>query len=207
MRSQYGGIKLNILMIVLLGATIATGYVMWKQRSQQSIITHGYGSPQLNTRQQKNKISKPFTDGLTQPISTKKSEPDDTGAGITNVEIFNVDINNDNAPDRITKTHHESGTAHFWDEYKIELNQDGKFRNITPNGFRSTVGAECALQQLQFVFKPQFYVIKISRPWRDSWDSPSMATRTIYTIKDNKLVAGQSEQMGQVCDVTELFEK
>lgn len=207
MHSEYGGIKLNILMIVLMGALIAVGYFLWNQKSKNIGANLGMGSPQIQRAQINKNINTPFTDGLGQAMSSTKYEPDETGAGITSNEIFQVDINKDGTPDRITRTHHESGTAHFWDEYKIELNQGGKFKNITPSGFRTTVGAECALQQLQFVFAPQFYVIKISRPWRDSWDTPSMATRTIYTFKDNKLVAGQPEQLKSVCDVTELFEK
>lgn len=207
MRSQCGGIKLNLLLIVLLGALIALGYILWKQKSEYTGANFGTGSPQIHRKPIQENINTPFTDGLKQPFSEQNQEPDETGAGVTNIKIFKADINNDGLSDRITKTHHESGTAHFWDEYKIELNQNGKFRNITPNGFRTTVGAECALQQLQFVFTPQFHVIKISRPWRDSWDTPSMATRTIYTIKDNKMVAGQPEQLEPVCDVTELFKK
>lgn len=207
MHSERGGIKLNMLLIVLMGALIATGYMLWNQKSENTGVNFGAGSPQIQRTPQKRNINVPFTDGLTQAVSTTKQAPDETGAGVTNTEIFAADINNDGAFDRITKTRHESGTAHFWDEYKIELNQNGKYKNITPNGFRTTVGTECALQQLQFIFEPKFYVVKISRPWRDSWTSPSMATRTIYTIKDNKLVAGQPEQLKSVCDVTELFEK
>ena len=122
-----------------------------------------------------------------------------------NFETFNTDINGDKVPDRITKIRHESGTAHFWDEYKIELNQDGRYRDITPKGLRTTVGAECALQQIQFQYKPNFKIIKISRPWRDSWTGPSMATRTIYTLENNKLVPDAGENLGTVCDVSELF--
>lgn len=207
MHSQCGGIKLNMLLIVLMGALIAMGYILWNQRSENTGENFGAGSPQIQRNPKQRNIKTPFTDGLKQAISEQKQAPDETGAGVTSIKIFQTDINNDGISDRITKTHHESGTAHFWDEYKIELNQNGKYKNITPNGFRTTVGAECALQQLQFVFSPRFQVIKISRPWRDSWDSPSMATRTIYTIKDNKLVAGKPEQLQSVCDVTELFEK
>ncbi|MBO5740325.1 MAG: hypothetical protein J6R52_04670 [Alphaproteobacteria bacterium] len=207
MHSQCGGIKLNMLLIVLMGALMATGYMLWNQKSESMGTNFSAGSPQIQRPPQQENVNTPFTDGLIQAISIKKHEPDETGAGVTSTEIFAVDINNDGSLDRITKTHHESGTAHFWDEYKIELNQKGKYRNITPNGFRTTVGAECALQKLQFVFKPKFYVVKISRSWRDSWDTPSMATRTIYTIQNNKLIAGQPEQLESVCDVTELFKK
>jgi hypothetical protein len=107
--------------------------------------------------------------------------------------------------DKITKTHNENGTAHFWDDYKIELNKNGTWRNITPKGLRTTQGSECALQKVQFKFSPVFQVIKISRPWVESWTNPSTATKTVYTLKDDKLQVTSTEKMKTVCDVTELF--
>lgn len=207
MKSENGGIALNLTLIVLVSALCGLAYIMWMRQPEKETINTSRVTGQFNTTNQKQEITPPFTDGLPQAASVETYEPDETGAGITKSEIFNIDINNDGTPDRITKTRNESGTAHFWDEYKIELNLNGRYKNITPNGFRTTVGAECALQQLQFQFKPEFHVIKISRPWRNSWDSPSMAVRTVYTIKDNKIIASTPEKLGTVCDVTELFKK
>ena len=68
-----------------------------------------------------------FSDGLTRPDLVETYTMDETGSGVTKKEIFNLDINNDDFIDRITRTRHENGTAHFWYEYKIELNKNGVF--------------------------------------------------------------------------------
>lgn len=208
MKSERGGIALNLTLIVLIAALCALGYMLWARQSSNNTAQGTNMSGEFNlSKQNKQSETYVFSDGLGTAESVKTDNPDETGAGVVKTEIFNIDLNNDKIPDRITKERHETGTAHFWDEYKIEINQNGRYKNITPDGFRTTVGAECALQKLQFKFKPKFQVIKISRPWRDSWDTPSMATRTVYTLKDNKMIAGTPEKMGTVCDVAELFKK
>ena len=208
MKSEHGGIALNLTLTVLIAALCGLGYILWIRQSPQKTGHMTKASGEFNMPQKNKQLNTyVFTDGLRMANAIKTDEPDETGAGVVKTEVFDIDLNDDDIPDRITKERHESGTAHFWDEYKIEINQNGRYKNITPNGFRTTVGAECALQQLQFHFKPKFQVVKISRPWRDSWDAPSMATRTVYTLKDNKMVAGTPEEMGTVCDVAELFEK
>ena len=208
MKSERGGIALNLILTVLIAALCGLGYVLWVRQSSDKTV---YGSKTSGDfdfpEQNKKSATYVFSDGLGTAESVKTDNPDETGAGLVKTEIFNVDLNNDKIPDRIIKERYESGTAHFWDEYKIEINQNGRYKNVTPDGFRTTVGAECALQKLQFQFKPKFQVVKISRPWRDSWDAPSMATRTVYTLKDNRMIAGTPEKMGIVCDVAELFKK
>ncbi|MBQ8368196.1 MAG: hypothetical protein IJX43_04035 [Alphaproteobacteria bacterium] len=205
MNSERGSVVLNVLLVIMLGLIVGLGYLLWIKNSQPETRAHGTASPQVAVR---NNISGEFTDGLGRANDTTQNPLDETGAGIATIEVFSVDINDDKIIDRITRTHNENGTAHAWDEYKIELGRGGgAWRDITPDGFRTTQGAECALQKLQFVFQPKFRVIKISRPWIQSWDSPSMAKRTEYIMQDNKLVAQDSVDVGAVCDVSELFSK
>lgn len=146
-----------------------------------------------------------FNDGLNQPNTTIEYQLNEFGEGISNAEIFSVDINGDNRKDRISRRLYENGTAHFYYNYKIELNTGNGYMDITPDDFRTTEGAECALQKLKFVFIPQFTVIKISRPWNESWTTPTNATKTIYTLVDNELKLTQTIQMGSVCNVSDLF--
>lgn len=146
-----------------------------------------------------------FSDGLGTPDESIQGELDEFGAGIDSIEKFRRDINNDGLVDLITRTHVATGTAHDYHEYKIELNNGGKMVDITPDGFRTTHGAECALRLIQFHFKPTFSATIISRPFEDTWVTPSMASRTKYSLNGGKITAGAPEKLSRVCDVTELF--
>lgn len=146
-----------------------------------------------------------FSDGLTNPDFIKTYPLDEFGAGIAERAIFDVDINKDGRPDRITRTRNENGTAHFYYEYKVELNQNGNFIDITPDNFRTVEGAECALQKLQFVFVPRFHVVKISRDWSETWATPTMARRTVYTINNNVFNASAPENLKVICNVADMF--
>ncbi|MBQ8255922.1 MAG: hypothetical protein IJY99_03085 [Alphaproteobacteria bacterium] len=205
MKSQNGSIALNIMSILAVGALIALVYVLWTKDTSKEQKTPSEYIPQPERTQPKYEPNNVFTDGLTTPKESTEYELDDMGAGIASTDVYYQDINGDGVQDRITKTRNENGTAHYWEDYKIELNQNGRWRNITPDGFRTTEGAECSLQKIQFVFKPKFEVIKISRPWRESWTTPSMATKTIYKMQGDKLVAESTQEVGEICDVAELF--
>ncbi len=146
-----------------------------------------------------------FPDGLINPAMTKHGALNEYGEGMAVENVFNRDINNDGRIDRITRRRIENGTAHFYYDYKIELNNGNGYTDITPNPMRTTEGAECALTKIQFSFEPEFQIIKISRPWQDSWDTPTMASKTTYTLKDNELHAAASVSMRTVCDVATLF--
>lgn len=146
-----------------------------------------------------------FSDGLGTPDETTRGELDEFGAGIDSVEKFRRDINNDGVSDLITRTHVATGTAHDYHEYKIEMNVGGKMVDITPDGFRTTHGAECALRLIQFHFKPTFGATIISRPFEDTWNTPSIASRTQYRLSANKITAGAPEKLSRICDVAELF--
>ncbi|MCL2748575.1 MAG: hypothetical protein FWE50_00685 [Alphaproteobacteria bacterium] len=146
-----------------------------------------------------------FNDGLGNPDNIQRFELDEDGTGLASIETFNVDINGDGIKDKITKSRFENGTAHFHYDYKIELNLDGQFTDITPAGFRTVEGADCSLQKLRFSFYPDFQVIKISRDWEDTWVTPTMATKTIYRLKDNKLEIASTSALKKICNVSDLF--
>lgn len=146
-----------------------------------------------------------FDDGLRNPVSVTRHELDEFGEGLASVEVFAPDVNNDGQKDRITKSRYENGTAHFYYDYKIELNVGSDFVDITPDNFRTVEGSECALQKLRFVFIPEFQVVKISRPWKDTWTTPTPATRTVYKMTGNKLKEASSKQLKEICNVSDLF--
>lgn len=208
MKTENGNIALNIMTIIALGAIGVLVYMLWTQNKQQNIMTDT-GEDVIPVIEEVKKVTYTpdgvFIDGLDEPVESTQYELDETGSGIASNDIYYHDINGDGHKDRITKTRNENGTAHYWEDYKIELNKDGRWRDITPDGFRTTEGAECSLQKLQFTFEPKFQVVKISRPWRESWSTPSMATKTIYKMHGDELVAETTQQVGEVCDVAELF--
>lgn len=147
-----------------------------------------------------------FSDGLSNPTSSTNFAPDDLGAGVTNISVFEYDINSDGRNDRITRTHVETGAAHFYDEYKLELNRgNGEYIDVTPKNFRTSGGADCALDKIKFEFTPNFRVIRISRPWRDTWDTPTAAVRTVYALSNGEMIPVGKSDMGVVCDVSQLF--
>lgn len=149
--------------------------------------------------------SSDFSDGLTNPDSVTTYELEEDGFGIAEKSIYYVDINQDNKNDRITRTFNETGTAHSYYEYKIELNLDDKFVDITPENFRTVNGADCDLQLIQFIFKPQFKINMISRDLGETWIEPTTAKKTTFKISDDKLQAGETKTLHTVCDVKELF--
>lgn len=203
---QSGNITLNILLIILLIVIAVLIYFLSGGQMPKIGQSGGTQSPDMPVSTDRNSTTNSvFSDGLSNSSFSEKYKLDEFGTGVSEKDIFDVDINGDGRNDRITRTRHENGTSHFYYQYKIELNQNGKFVDITPDGFRTTEGAECALQKLQFKFKPEFQVIKISRDWQDSWDTPTMATKTIYNIEKGSLQQVNVERMKTVCDVSDLF--
>ncbi len=201
LNSQRGGATLTILLVILCVVIVALIYFLGGGTSNRIGKTHGTDTPaNVSTTPDDGGV-----DGLGTADEIQTFPLDEFGAGISKTEIFNRDINGDGQMDKITRTHHENGTAHSYDEYKIELNNNGKMVDITPDGFRTVIGTECALQQLHFTLRPDFGVVKISRPWDTSWTTPTMAVKTIYNISDNKLNVTESHDMRVVCDVAELF--
>jgi hypothetical protein len=146
-----------------------------------------------------------FTDGLENPVSVHKFAPDEFGEGVVEVATFSYDIDGDGRPDKISRARRETGTAHFQYIYKVELNNGEKLINITPKDFFTVEGAECAHQKIQFSFKPDFSITKISRPMGEDWDTPTQSTKTVYTLWNNNLHIAETLEYKTVCDVAELF--
>jgi len=146
-----------------------------------------------------------FSDGLTNPDSVTKYQLDEFDVGVSEKNIYYADINHDNKPDRITRTFTETGNAHSYYEYKIELNQDGKYIDITPENFRTVSGADCDLQLIQFVFRPQFRIILISRDMGETWIDATLAKKQVFQISENKLKQTETKILRKVCDVKNLF--
>lgn len=205
-KEQSGNIVLNILLIIMFLIIAFLIYILAGGKVPKISSTSGIQSPDMPTQNvNAAQTGGAFSDGLNNPSFSDQYPLDEFGAGIAEKDIFDVDINGDGKNDRITRTRNENGTSHFYYQYKIELNKNGTFTDITPSGFRTTEGAECALQKLQFRFSPVFEVIKISRKWQDSWDTPTLATKTTYKFNDGQLEQVSSQQMKSICDVTDLF--
>lgn len=205
-KQESGSITFSILMILMLLVIAFLVYILMGGELPKKTKTIGVTSPSQNLYEDKSDISGgEFSDGLINPSFSEKYSLDEFGVGIASKEIFDYDINDDGKNDRITKTKHENGTDHFWYEYKIEVNQNGNFIDVTPSGFRTTEGADCALQKLKFIFKPDFRVIKISRKWEESWVKPTMAKKTTYAFSGKNLQEIESENLKEICDVSELF--
>ncbi len=201
-RQKYKNI-ITISVMILLTAVILLFYFFTINSKKQNDITDTTSN--IYTQQYNNDIElnlSDFNDGL--------GHPDNRINQIINnqtytIDTFNRDINSDGKIDKITRTHIENETAHFYDEYKIELNIDGILYNITPDDFRTINGADCALQLLHFTFNQNFGVKKISRPWQDTWDTPTMATKTEYRLYKNTLKITENQPLTTICDVSELF--
>lgn len=187
-----------ILAIVVLGALSYVLYTTYTKQKTETPPTPVFSDEFINN-------NSGFSDGLTNPDSVTKYPLDEYDVGIAEKSIYLADINNDNKPDRITKTFFETGNAHSYYEYKIELNQNGKFIDITPEKFRTISGADCDLQLVQFVFKPQFKVILISRDLGETWLDPTTAKKQIFKLSENKLQKTETKTLRKVCDVKELF--
>jgi len=147
-----------------------------------------------------------FSDGLTNPDSIIKYDLNEFDTGVAEKSIYYADINNDGTKDKITRTFIETGNAHAYYEYKIELKIGDKYVDVTPKNFRTTNGASCDLQQIKFSFKPKFKVTIISRAMGDLWNTPTMAYKQTFTLSsDNKIQASNKTKLRSICDVKELF--
>ena len=210
-KNQSGNVFVTILLIIMFIIIGILIYILAGGPVPKISTSFGVQSPNMPEQTSSESASNvtysgEFSDGLnTTPDFYEQYQLDEFGSGTSERAIFDIDINRDGRNDRITRTRVENGTSHFYYQYKIELNQNGNFIDITPDGFRTTEGAECALQKLQFQFKPDFRVIKISRDWQDSWDTPTVATKYVYEIENDSLNQISAEQMKSVCDVSDLF--
>ncbi len=210
MKQQRGSVALNILLIIMLIIIGVLIYLLARGDKAQTGQTFGINSPDAAqvTDEQNRPVTTAaeFTDGLGSPNTSFGTDLDEMGAGIASTDIFDRDINGDGRPDRITRTRIENGTSHYYYEYKIELNNGAQYIDITPPEFRTVEGADCALKKIQFVFEPDFSAIVISRPLRDTWTTPTRATKTTYAISGGKMNISSTAQLKTICDVTQLFE-
>lgn len=200
MKTEYtkSGTWRIILLIVLFVVGIILIYIVGADKtSNENILDSGPIATNLVS-------DKTFSDGLENPSNVRRFEPDDYGVGVTEIAEYVYDINHDGRPDRITRSRVENGTAHFQYVYKIELNDGQTYTDITPNGFYTVEGSECAHQKLQFSFKPDFSVIKISRPMGDDWNTPTQSTKTTFAIRGQRIHTVSSIEYKTVCDVAEL---
>ncbi len=202
--SQSGRMGIALIIIGLIIAVGGLTYVLWMGRQSRPIPPHGVTSPTIPSSDTRRAGAK-FSDGLGKPDATTRYELDEFGAGIARRDVFMRDINGDGHADRITRTRIENGTDHYYDDYKIELYDGTNYRDVTPKDMRTIESADCALQRFQFVFRPTFHIIKISRPWRDTWTTPTMATRTTYRINGNEIRSGETMPVKEICNVADLF--
>lgn len=202
-------IKTNVVTALIVIAMI--GMAIWTYMTMRGPHDNAQPEPTNNTTIEMQETvvfpdgDLPFADGLRMANHVTEYELDEFDSGTASEEVFNRDINGDGRTDRITRTRVENGTSHFYYDYKIELNQNGQMVDITPDGMRTTEGAECALQKIRFVFKPDFQIIKISRPWSESWTTPTLATKTVYGLVNNELRVASTTPLKTVCNVEDLF--
>ena len=208
--SQRGGIGLNIITAILAVVIGVLIFTLMRDAPTRTNKTIGIDSPATSTTTRhpitpQERLDMEFDDGLGESDSSTTYPLDEWGAGLFQVDVFIRDINNDGRPDKITRSQIETGTAHFSYEYRIEINTPDGMIDITPENFKTVEGADCSLQKLRFVFSPSFGIVKISRPWQETWTTPTMATRDIYSIVNDDIHHLSSNEMGVVCDVMELF--
>lgn len=195
MEKNNGWIKIVIVIFL-----VAVGVFVFYKLKKPNVATIDIDEPNVEIIENTD-----FTDGLENPTSVRNFAPDEFGAGVVEVATFSYDIDGDGRPDKISRARRETGTAHFQYVYKVELNDGEKLINITPKDFFTVEGAECAHQKIQFSFKPDFSIVKISRPMGEDWDTPTQSTKTVYTLWNNNLHIAETSEYKTVCDVAELF--
>lgn len=209
MKAERGAIAMNILLVIVVLITVFGAYLLVHNHASHSGQTMGLDSPMRNLPRATDTVASDtveFSDGLpVRPDKLTEFELDEFGSGPARQEVFFIDIDGDGHADRITRTRVETGTSHYSDEYKIELRRGNGYIDITPPDFKTMEGAECTLQKLRFVFRPDFQVIKISRPWSESWTTPTQAEKTLYAISDDALRVIDIEPLKFVCRVEDLF--
>ena len=191
----------NLVWILSIAILCALAFILYNKTSTQTVKTDTtpvFSDEFVETNQD-------FSDGLNNPDSVTTYPLDEYGMGVAEKTVYYIDINNDKNADRITKTLIETGNAHSYYEYKVELNKNGKFVDVTPNNFKTTNGENCDLQQIQFVFKPQFKVVLISRELGETWNTPTLAKKEVFKLSDDKFNIVDTKTLRKVCDVKELF--
>lgn len=191
----------NLFLIISVIALCVLGWIFYnltyKQSSEQSEPLY------FDENITQNNVE--FSDGLQEPDSVTTYPLDEYGMGLASKSIYYIDINKDDKPDKITKTFFENGNAHSYFEYKIELNKNGSYIDITPQNFRTINGTDCDLQQIQFSFNPLFHAVMIYREMGDNWNQPMPAKKRVYSLYNDNLKISDSQPSRPICDVKELF--
>ena len=196
---QKNNVWIKIIIIVVLGVLSFLVVYKLNNRNQETA--------QIDIEEQfiDTSVEEEFSDGLQNPTSVRHFAPDEFGEGVIEIAVFSYDIDGDGLEDKISRARRENGTAHFQYIYKVELNDGKKMINITPKDLFTIEGAECARQKIQFSFKPDFIITKISRPLGENWNTPTQSTKTVYTLWNNKLHVATISEYKTACDVAELF--
>jgi hypothetical protein len=119
--------------------------------------------------------------------------------GISSIETFYIDVNNDGKKDKIIRGRFSNISAHGYDFYEIYSDNGTEIAK-----FRTVEGADCFLEAYKFQFNP-FLLIKASRPWHKTWATPMPAKIERYQIIDDKLEKISETVGGIICDVRELL--
>ena len=191
----------NIVWIITVIALLGLSVVLYKTISNKSEPVQNEQISDNNDSDEYNE----FSDGLNNPDSVVTYKLKDFEDGISEKSIYDIDINKDGKPDRITKSFFNNWNAHSYYKYTIEINDNGKYVDITPDGLRTINGADCDLQQIQFKFKPKFQITVISRKMGDTWNESTTAYKKIYSLDKNNLTESKEKELRSVCDVKELF--
>ena len=119
--------------------------------------------------------------------------------GVSHKDTFFIDINNDGKKDKIIRGRFSTWSAHgytFYEIYSSNGKQDAKFRTLE--------AAECFLEAYKFQFDP-FVLTKASRPWKETWITPTHAKIEKFQIINDKLEKISEKSVGKICDVRELL--
>ncbi|MCR4917636.1 MAG: hypothetical protein K5912_01685 [Alphaproteobacteria bacterium] len=192
--------------VVLLVMVVVAVILVSKSNEKSNSKTNALGDFYQENSDKPQKTG--FVDGLTNPETVTVFEPDiSTGGGIVEIAMYSIDINNDGVPDTITRTRENIPPVNVKYTYKIELNSGEQRVNVTPDGFQTVLGANCAVKKLMFSFEPDFSVTVIERPLGKTWDTPTKTTETVYTLWGNRMHIATQKQDKIICDVADLFEE
>lgn len=159
-----------------------------------------------------------FDDGLYKPWKVENGVLDQFGEGVISREIYKGVFGMQKIPYTIEKANIATNGRENFAEYKVVIHKKSGENNatfsdhqkqvildVTPQDLNTINGADCSLKRIKFGFDPSLTITVISRPFIDTWITPSMATMKRYTLKDNKMELIESKEIGVICDVTELF--
>ena len=209
--TESGSIAFNVIMATLLVAICVLSYMLITGRGGRNTTrTIGLDAPAANSQHTtapatETVDTEDFNDGLGRPNATTTYPLDEFGAGVGMRAVFFADINRDGTPDRITRTEINSGTAHASTRYTIEIATDNGYTDITPQGFDTAEGADCALRKIRITLAPRFQVVRISRPMGATWDAPTTPVKEVFSLSNNQIVRTGAVELPATCDVAELF--